>query len=198
MGRIFYVMGKSASGKDTVYKRILKDMPELKTVVIYTTRPVRDGEQNGVEYYFTSEEKLREYERSGKVIESRTYSTVYGPWTYFTVDDGQFDLKSCNYLMIGTLESYGNLRRYFGGDAVVPVYIYVDDGLRLVRALERERVQKNPKYAEMCRRFLADEEDFKEENLKAYGIERQFVNSCLEECVREIEGVIKGNDSIHG
>lgn len=51
MGKIFYVMGKSASGKDTIYKRLHSRMPELKTVTMYTTRPIRDGEQNGVEYF---------------------------------------------------------------------------------------------------------------------------------------------------
>ncbi len=51
MGKIFYVMGKSASGKDTIYKKLHSRMPELKTVTMYTTRPIRDGEHNGVEYF---------------------------------------------------------------------------------------------------------------------------------------------------
>ena len=50
MGKIYYVMGKSASGKDTIYKRLVKKMPELGTVRMYTTRPIRDGETNGVEF----------------------------------------------------------------------------------------------------------------------------------------------------
>ena len=50
MGKIFYVMGKSASGKDTIYKELRERIPELKTVVLYTTRPIRAGETNGVEY----------------------------------------------------------------------------------------------------------------------------------------------------
>lgn len=190
MGKIFYIMGKSASGKDTIYKKILEDMPELKTVVIYTTRPIRDGEKEGVEYYFTDERKLKEFQKAGKVIESRTYQTVYGPWIYCTVDDGQFDLDRYDYLMIGTLESYGNIRRYFGGETVVPVYVFVDDGIRLSRALEREKAQTSPKYAEMCRRFLADEEDFKEENLEKYGIDQKFENNDLHKCIEQIEGMI--------
>ena len=190
MGKIFYIMGKSASGKDTIYKKILEDMPELKIVVIYTTRPIRDGEKEGVEYYFTDERKLKEFQKAGKVIESRTYQTVYGPWIYCTVDDGQFELDRYDYLMIGTLESYGNIRRYFGGETVVPVYVFVDDGIRLSRALEREKAQTSPKYAEMCRRFLADEEDFKEENLEKYGIDQKFENNDLHKCIEQIEGMI--------
>ena len=47
MGKIFYVMGKSSSGKDTIYKDIRKDLPELKTLTLYTTRPMREGEKDG-------------------------------------------------------------------------------------------------------------------------------------------------------
>lgn len=189
MGKIFYVMGKSASGKDTIYKKLLERMPELKTVTLYTTRPIRDGETEGVEYHFTTEERLRGFREGKRLIEERTYQTVYGPWSYFTVDDGQIDLEGTDsYLMIGTLESYENMRKYFGAEGLVPIYIEVDDGVRLERALEREKGQKNPKYKELCRRFLADEEDFKEENLKRCGIEKRYRNDELEACLEEICG----------
>lgn len=51
MGHIFYVMGKSASGKDTIYKILRERLPQIRTVVPYTTRPIRAGERYGVEYY---------------------------------------------------------------------------------------------------------------------------------------------------
>ena len=163
MGKIFYVMGKSASGKDTIYKELRERIPELKTVVLYTTRPIRDGETEGVEYHFTTAERLGDFRREKRLIEERTYQTVYGPWSYFTVDDGQICLdRKDSYLMIGTLESYEKMRGYFGENGLVPVYIEVDDGVRLERALQREKGQKEPKYKELCRRFLAAEEDFKE------------------------------------
>ena len=58
MGRIYYLLGKSATGKDTLYKEILKRRPKLRTVTMYTTRPIREGETDGVEYYFSGEEEL--------------------------------------------------------------------------------------------------------------------------------------------
>ena len=137
MGKIFYVMGKSASGKDTIYKKLHSRMPELKTVTMYTTRPIRDGEHNGVEYFFVDPSYLDQCRKDGILIECRTYDTVYGPWSYFTADDGQIDLKTGNYLIMGTLESYGKMRAYYGEEALVPIYIHVEDGLRLRRALER-------------------------------------------------------------
>ncbi|WP_125141457.1 guanylate kinase [Clostridium transplantifaecale] len=190
MGKIFYVMGKSASGKDTIYKKLLERLPGLKTVVTYTTRPIRDGETEGVEYHFTTAGQLEQFQREGKLIEIRTYDTVFGPWSYSTVNDGQINLAEDNYLMIGTLESYRSIREYFGADKLVPLYIQVEDGERLTRALEREKQQKQPKYAELCRRFLADEEDFSEEKLEEAGIEKRYVNSGMEKCLSEIAETI--------
>ena len=185
MGKIFYLMGKSASGKDTIYKKVKEQLPELKTIVIYTTRPIREGERDGVEYFFKTEDEFHQLQQEGKVIESRTYQTIHGPWIYFTVDDGQFDRED-HLVAIGTLESYIQLRRYFGDEKVIPIYVEVEDGLRLERALERERKQTKPKYEEMCRRFLADSADFSEEKLEEAGITRKFLNVDVDKCVKEI------------
>lgn len=190
MGKIYYVMGKSASGKDTVYKELLlKNNLQLKKVILYTTRPIRSGESDGVEYYFVDNEKLEELQRQNKIIEIRSYDTVYGKWNYFTVDDGQIDLQNTdlNYLMIGTLESYESMRQRFGKNQVFPIYIEVEDGIRLQRALDREALQKNPNYRELCRRFLADEEDFSEENMKRYQITKRYRNDTIKSCIEEIE-----------
>lgn len=192
MGRIYCLMGKSSTGKDTIYKELLKDEGlSLKKIIPYTTRPIRDGEAHGVEYFFCDEERETELERQGKVIELRAYHTVMGIWKYFTVDDGQIDLKKQDYLVIGTLESYTKIRNYFGKENVIPIYIEVEDGERLSRALSREREQKQPKYEELCRRFLADAKDFSEENLKAAGIDRRFYNNDLTETKNEISTFIK-------
>lgn len=185
MSKIFYLMGKSASGKDTIFKKVKERLPELKTIVIYTTRPIREGETEGVEYHFVDEETLREFQKAGKIIELRSYDTVHGIWKYFTADDGQFD-GDANYITIGTLESFVALRKYFGEERIVPFYIEVEDGLRLERALLREQGQKEPKYEELCRRFLADAVDFSEEKLGKAGIKTRFLNENMEECIDEI------------
>lgn len=186
MGFIYVVLGKSASGKDSVYKKLLdnEELP-LKECVIYTTRPQRNGEVQGKEYHFVSDDIADKLQNEGKIIEMRTYQTVYGPWKYFTVDDGQFDTKE-DCIMIGTLESYRGIRKYFGDDRVVPVYIEVDDYTRLCRALERERTQVHPGYVEMCRRFIADSEDFSEEKLDTIGITVRFENNNLDDCVSDV------------
>ena len=191
MSKIFYLMGKSASGKDTIYKKIKEQMPELRTIVIYTTRPIREGEKDGVEYHFSDDKRLEELQKAGKVIELREYNTVHGVWKYFTVDDGQFDAKG-DVLAIGTLESYRKLRDYFGEEKLVPFYIEVDDGIRLERALSRERKQQEPKYEELCRRFLADAIDFSSEKLAEAGITKKYPNIDVDKCKEEIVLGIQG------
>lgn len=193
MGKIYCICGKSSTGKDTIYKRILSDESlGLKNIVTCTTRPIREGEVDGREYRFITDEKAIELENAGKVIEIRAYNTIYGIWKYMTVDDGDINLDKENYLIIGTLESYVKCKSYFGEANIVPIYIEVDDGVRLERALSRERTQDKPKYEEMCRRFLADAKDFSKENLEEAGISKIFINDNLEDCVKEITNYIKG------
>lgn len=191
MGKIFYMMGKSATGKDTIYRSLLNDHElGLRYIVPYTTRPIRDGEEDGREYHFCDEGKVQELIEAGRVIELREYKTVYGPWKYLTVDDGQIDLCAYSYLAIGTLESYLRVRDYFGKEKVVPIYIKVEDGERLIRAIARERQQAETKYEEMCRRFLTDAADFSEEKLSAAGIKQQFVNRDLADTISQIRRYI--------
>ncbi len=209
MAVLYLVIGKSASGKDTIFQRLKRnDFLHLKTVIPYTTRPKREGEEDGREYYFLSCQEFLTMQRENKVIESRTYQTVHGDWTYFTADDGQIIMDGEDkYLLIGTLETYRKIREYYRKKLSIekgkewveeriqewlkqhikPIYIEVENGLRLERALKREQEQELPEYTEMCRRFLADEEDFSEENLKHAGITKRFQNEILEVCLKEIE-----------
>ena len=166
MGKIFYMMGKSSSGKDTIFKEILKKKElNLHQIVLYTTRPARANETDGVQYHFVDEKRLSELQDAGKVIELRAYQVVGGVWKYFTVDDEQTDLDTKDYLAIGTLVSYEKLRDYYGAERIVPI---------------------KPNYDEMCRRFLADSADFSEENLEKAGIKKRFQNEELQKCVEKI------------
>ena len=186
MAKLYVVMGKSSTGKDTIYKE-LKVKTDLKSIVMYTTRPMREGETDGREYYFVSDEAALDYEKKDKIIEIRKYNTIHGVWKYFTLDDGQIIQESDNkYLIIATLEAYKKYISYYGKEMIIPIYIEVDDKTRIHRAISREDTQVYPKYAEMCRRFLADEEDFSEEKLTDAGITKRYTNDVLLRCVEEI------------
>ena len=191
MGKIFCLMGKSSTGKDTIGKYLLKTM-DLKNIVLYTTRPIREGELDGREYYFVNNDEFRDLEESGKVIEKRVYNTIHGDWTYATVDSN-IDLENNNYLVLNTLVGYEKLVNYYGKDIVVPIYIWVDLNTRIDRAFKREEQEKSPKYKELCRRFIKDEEDFREENLTRLEIleDNRFENDNLDRCIYQIEQKIK-------
>ena len=93
--------------------------------------------------------------------------------------------------LLPTVKEYEALKKYYGAEHVLPIYIETDDGERLCRALERERKERQPKYKELCRRFIADSEDFSEGKLCKAGITRRFVNDDLERCVSEIAVFIR-------
>ena len=193
MGKIVLLMGESSTGKDTLKSAILKrtEFSEygFKNIVLHTTRPIRTGEVDGIDYHYVDDKKMKQLDLDGKIIEKRSYDTIYGIWNYFTCSDA-IDLKN-NYLTVNTLVAYDQFLNYFGSEALVPILIKIDTGLRLQRALYRERSQVNPKYAEMCRRFLADSEDFSLENIK----KRNITNFCdnngnIEESLESISKIL--------
>lgn len=195
MSKIYVIMGKSATGKDSLYQKIVQKHPELKQIVSYTTRPIRAGEKYGREYFFVSEQEMIDLRLEGKIIECREYETVHGSWFYFTAQDGQIQKDSDEkYILISTLEGYQKLEAYYGREMVVPIYIEVDDFARIQRAINREKEQKSPCVAELCRRFLADEEDFSRDNLQQAGIERGIVNDDLEIAFEKIEKLLEDSE----
>lgn len=189
MNRIFCIVGKSCSGKDTIYARILEqNRPGLVPVVPYTTRPRRPGEAGGQTYHFVTEEQLRRYEEEGQVIEKRVYQTTQGPWTYFTL---RFALDA-DRLLITTLEGARALMDCYGPEPVRIVYLHVDDRTRLLRYIDRESRQASPDYAEVCRRFLADQEDFSRENLARFpSLYPIDTGAGIEECLTQWDALYR-------
>ncbi len=185
---IYIIMGKSATGKDTIFAQLIKDKElNLTRIIPYTTRPVRAGETDGEEYHFVDAAQLEKYISEGKVIERRQYNTVHGIWNYFTVDDNEYTKTGRDFIMITTLEAFNKLKEYYGAECVAPVYIEADDRERLRRAIDRESRQKQPSYEEVCRRYIADEHDFSEENLVSAGIEKRYRNDDIEDCIKAIK-----------
>ena len=185
MAKIICLLGKSCSGKDTIYKKLLADTSlELVPLVSYTTRPKRAGEEEGREYHFTDEEGFNRLKESGRVIEDRSYDTV---------DDGTFSPDGKNVIAAaGTIPAYMKLRDYFGTENTCPIMIETDDGIRLERAMMREKKQPVPRYKEMCRRFITDSEDFDDDKLQAAGVDNIFMNNeDLDRCISEVAEFIR-------
>ncbi len=191
MRMLFYMMGKSSSGKDTIYKKLLEDKTiKLDPLIPFTTRPIRAGEKPGREYHFVTKEQFEDMKSAGQVVEYRVYNTVHGEWIYFTALDEMTKAADQDYIVIGTVESFVNTKNALPEERIIPIYIDLDDGERLLRALTRERNQQEPKYRELCRRYLADADDFSEEKLAQAGIEKSFYNDSLDRCIDEIKTYI--------
>ena len=188
MSRIFCIVGKSSSGKDTLYRGILAQSPELIPVVPYTTRPRRVTERDGVDYWFVTDAQLEQLEREGRVIEKRCYQTIQGPWNYFTVRFEPDERR--DRIMITTLEGAKALMAHYGADAVHVVYLQADDKTLLLRYIERETLQEKPDFAEVCRRFLTDRADFAEEKLSVFpNLYRIDANQSPEACLKSWERI---------
>lgn len=185
MSHIFCIIGKSASGKDTLYTQILRNKGKnLVPIIPYTTRPKRAGEKDGVDYYFITKAQMDRYEASHQIIEKRAYHTAKGTWYYFTLN---FELyKNNDYILITTLEGVHSLIDFFGEESIQVIYLYLDDKTRLMRCIERESKQITPNYNEVCRRFLSDQEDFSGEKLEKIK-NMHYINTshCLHECMAE-------------
>ena len=208
---IYYLMGKSASGKDSIFHKLL-ERTGWKQLIPYTTRPMREGEIEGQEYHFITKEEFLNYIASGEMAEYRVYDTVFGKWYYGTIlpeerrksgadsagtknhekgTEAKEDLTdTASMLAIGTLESYLQLKKKLGKENIIPIYIEVPTELRLQRALLREEGKGKMTEEEIQRRFKADDEDFSEEKLQEAEIEKRYRNIELSACVEEILGHI--------
>lgn len=192
LGKIIQIMGKSGSGKDTIMQHFLKSNPyDLKSIILHSTRPIRDGEMNGREYFFDSNEEMLLLKEQGKIVELRSYNTVYGIWHYYTCSDN-INLEKHNYITVGTLEAYDQYCSYFGKDTIVPILVDMDGGSRIIRAVEREKKQRNQNYKELCRRFMADEDDFSHENIRKRNISDLIDNNgTIEDSVIQLEKIVQ-------
>ncbi len=193
MGYIYCIIGKSGTGKDTVLENLLhSDDIDITKIVPHTTRPKRENEHDGVQYHFVSNEELLRMENDGQVIEKRTYNTVYGEWTYFTSTQELNDYT--DYGIITTQKALQKFFDKFGQERIYVFYLKLDDKERLERCIARESVQDVPNYKEVCRRFLADEEDFDESELASYKNCSIIDTMCTpKECAESIVKIIKSH-----
>lgn len=159
MGRIICLLGKSGTGKDTLFHLALQDPAlALTPLVPYTTRPRRANETEGAQYHFVTAEEMERMEAAGQVVERRSYDTVHGVWHYFTAA-ARLEPER-DYLLITTPFALPAIARYFGRDRVVAALLEAGDQVRLTRYINRESQEAHPNFAEVCRRYLADETDF--------------------------------------
>ena len=185
---IIMFIGPSSSGKDFFYEKTLKKY-DFNEIILLTTRPKRVNEVEGKEYYFIDNETMDQLDKNGNLIERRDYETVNGIWSYATRGDN-INLDE-NYLVINTWEAYKSYIDYFGKDVVYPFYFELDPNIRFERAYEREKKQEKKNYLEMCRRFIADNEDFTDYWIEKYNPIIINNDGTVEETEKQIDNNIK-------
>lgn len=189
MNRIFCIVGKSGSGKDTFYTKIISQADKsLIPVIPYTTRPKRSNEINGVNYYFVNKDQMNIYEKNSKIIEKRKYNTIQGEWEYFTL---KFEISdNYDYVLITTLDGVNGIIKEYGEAMVHVIYLYLNDKDRLLRCINRESKQLKPDYTEICRRFIADQNDFSDDNLNKFkNIYYINTNDNIDACIKYWEKI---------
>lgn len=174
------IMGESASGKTTLANMFVEKHPDYHKVVTYTTRPMREGEVDGVDYHFITDEKFNQLVQDGFFIEYAKYRD----WQYGTAKSDCTNNKKA--LAVLTPAGMRKLKRI--DENVISVYLYVDRHTRLLSNLFR-----GDNIDEAYRRNLsdvgqfdgvADEADYVIDNTQFHMSKEQTLQ-CLEAILRK-------------
>lgn len=158
--KLVALFGKSGAGKDTIQNWMVSNLQDTHKLISYTTRPPRDNEVDNQDYHFISVEEFNYMKEKNLFLET----TEFRGWYYGT----SIESLNENKINIGVFNPSGvkNILDNFQNQILVfPIEIWAPNKSRLIRSLTREN---NPDCLEICRRFLADEEDFS--NINFYSI----------------------------
>lgn len=147
--KIIALFGESGAGKDTIQNTITKCF-NVNKIISCTTRPPRDYEKDGYDYFFVSYNNFKKMLMYNEVIEYTIFNNWYYGTPIISLTEDKVNIGIFNIEGIETILEDPRLE-------VLPIYIYSNEKERLMRCLNRE---KDPDCSEICRRFLADKEDF--------------------------------------
>ena len=152
MYKIIAIMGKAGSGKDALLQCVLQTDPTLHEIISCTTRPRREGEVNGVNYFYCTPGDFTNKIYKHEMLEY----TVFNNWYYGT----SYDSVKENVINVGVFNPAGVRSLITRADVDVKIFFLdVDDKTRLLRQLKREQ---HPNVDEIIRRYSTDKEDFKD------------------------------------
>ena len=187
--KIFALLGYMGVGKDTILKQVLKDIDDVKPIISTTTRPMRKGETEGVEYYFIDDTEF--FRRGTDFVEQRIYHTKVkengveknATWRYGIE---RMELEKDDYLIV-IVDSVGykELKNYVGNGRIVPIFISAPQEELKARALARGDLE-----AEVDRRLKDDYERFMDFRVRTVYHEVKNGEGRLEEAIKEVENII--------
>lgn len=178
MGKLFCLLGKSASGKTTIERELEKY--GYKRAISTTTRSPRDKEVNGIDYHFITKEQFNRDD----FIEVADYCGHY-----YGLRKCDVDISNQDMIVVVEPNGYYQLKDYFGKDNIIAIYLEVPDKERLLRSLYRE---PNPNVESICKRLLNDKETFKEfDDCGMYRVYPMDNTRLLDTSIIEIRILIK-------
>lgn len=188
------LIGSSSSGKSTIEQEIDK-RGIFNKLTSHTTRPMRDGEIEGVDYYFANKERFSEMEYNNEFIEERVYLTKYGYWEYGLskkeVEDNLNGIAVLDLDGARELEEY--IKIYHPDRNVIKIFIDCSSKIRLLRSLNRDDCDDG-KCAEICRRYLDDDMWIKEAKGYCNFILRNETKEDFEKIIEFIKLIKKSID----
>ena len=173
---ILVLIGKTASGKDTISDELIKRYG-YKRIITYCTRPLRNGEVNGKTYHFINEDDFVNKVKDGFFAEFKTYDTKFGTWYYGTALE-DLEKADSNSIIILTPNGYRDIVKTIYKKPI-SIYLYANDETIKKRLIKRG---DNPEEAE--RRLLHDNDDFK-------GIENEVDKIVYNNDYTNIDDIVK-------
>lgn len=176
MYKIVALIGEAGSGKDTILKELIKAEPNLHEIVSCTTRPMREGEQYGVNYFYYTNNEFAEKVKAKEMFEY----TAFNGWFYGT----SYDSLEKNKINVGVFNPDGirNILAHTDDIDLKVYYIQAPAKKRLLRQLNRE---KDPNVDEIVRRYGTDKIDFGAIKFDYYPL-RNDVYEDIMGCVNDI------------
>lgn len=193
---LFYLSGRSGSGKDSIIKRLLRQNPNIKLLVPYTTREMRVGEREGVEYFFMNNDKFLQLEKEGKLLDHKIYHVFNSKEE--PVDNHYGYPKPIDSISIitGPWDAYTDIRKNNPDTSefkLVPIFVTPEHEYELLyRVIKREARNKPPKFKEVARRFCADQEVYPKINemIQLIGEDHVIININLNASVEKVNLLI--------
>lgn len=183
MRKIFAIAGKASTGKDTL-TNMLSEVLEIPVALSFTTRPMRVNEKQGVEYNFITDDDFWDLYESGLLAEYTSYEVANGETWHYGLTKEELE-KNKYVLVIVNPDGLEQLKKIYG-HKICSILIDAPADVRIKRYLDRDEVTET-KAEECCRRFLADQKDFK--NLTT----NHVINNTgeLKEVFKRLEGIVR-------
>lgn len=187
MNKIVVLLGKTASGKNTIFERIIKDF-DIKPIVSYTTRPIRvDKEIQGIDYNFVSDEEFKKGLMNNEFLEFRSYNTFESEketiW-YYGTHKSSIDFTKGSYIHIVDKDGLMQLLDIYGKEKIFSIYIDADLNDIITRSLKRDDTNIH----ELVRRIIDDQAQHKH---SSFFCDRTVKNEDITQCYNTVANILE-------